>query len=1010
MVLLVKLMLPPSLAFPTGLAWWLRPSGPQPNVQPPAIALVTDAPSVSSQHSVEAPPFFQAPARAVLSSQAWLLLSSGALSLGLFAWMLARWRQVALTARQAVPVPPELEELLSQVCESLQYKRLVRLKLSPGTSSPAVFGLFRPVILLPQSLPARLSRTQLRTVLLHELIHLRRGDVWINCAQALLQIVYWWHPLLWLANSRIRLLREEAVDDSVMCVLQADAGSYPQTLLEVAKLALRRPLSSLALLGILETKNALCRRIRRLVNLPSPPKPGLTLVSSLSILAFGAVAVPMGQAPPKPVDSALAAQANVDAWPDPRFSGYAKVSLAARFLIVDSASLELFLPAAAGAQVPFLVASNELAEVERKLGQAGAEAFPRGEMLNFAQLSGGHFHYLIGGVTNNMVNYLTRTRADGTTVVTGAECTYVPTRPDWVPLDFTLVPWAEQASTLCQMQLAIADNTNSAQAAEVSIPAGGAMFWLVSLGTSPGKSEIVLLKEEGSEPVRSPAAEAPHNDQTEQKTTVDNLVQEGRLAFELGKLDNAEAKLRQALVEDPKCSAAYYYLNLISEARAKAARPPTNHLWRFGSNLTYVATGRQTLAAELEGIRLNQISFDHLTLAEVVRSLNEQLKNRDSFTNGRDVILYQRAQATSGHAGNWTKSEDISNVLITILPALTDVRLDDVLDAIVRVAIPPVKYSIQDNTVVFSPAVDESKNLYTRVIKVDSQTFLRGLSAARGNANLDTQEAKQKALLNFFLGRGVDFQPPRMIFLDSLQGTLLVRATIRELDAVEKAINELDVERPQINIRVKFLKTSAATLAGLGRSLNFLNMDGTNFSKILTPSQTAVVLKAIESDPGSLLNAASVTTLSGRQTRVDCVDLSTIVTNQIPAQIRLGPAIDLVPTQKGNDWKIALTTIASLTELLEGDESGPAPGSSRKRQEHEPASAVPRIRLRQITARPVVPDGYTVLLANPADEKGNLAENPDSPERRFAVLITPTLIDSAGNRVHSEQEVDAAMR
>ena len=164
--------------------------------------------------------------------------------------------------------------------------------------SPAVCGLFRPVILLPQSLVQKLPPAQLRAVLLHELTHLRRGDVWVNCAQALVQIVYWWHPLLWLANARIRRVREEAVDDAVMLALRDEAETYAPTLLEVAKLAFHRPLASLGLVGILESRSALRQRIERLVNFRAPRKAGLTIASLLGILAFTALAVPMGAAPP----------------------------------------------------------------------------------------------------------------------------------------------------------------------------------------------------------------------------------------------------------------------------------------------------------------------------------------------------------------------------------------------------------------------------------------------------------------------------------------------------------------------------------------------------------------------------------------------------------------------------------------------------------------------------------------------------------------------------------------
>ena len=147
-------------------------------------------------------------------------------------------------------------------------------ELTAEAMSPAVCGLFRPIVLLPQSLIERLSANQLRAVLLHELIHLRRRDVWVNCAQTLLQIVYWWHPLLWFANARMRRVREEAVDDAVMFALSEEAEIYAPTLLEVAKLAFNRPLATLGLVGILESRNALRHRIERLLNFSTPKESG----------------------------------------------------------------------------------------------------------------------------------------------------------------------------------------------------------------------------------------------------------------------------------------------------------------------------------------------------------------------------------------------------------------------------------------------------------------------------------------------------------------------------------------------------------------------------------------------------------------------------------------------------------------------------------------------------------------------------------------------------------------
>jgi beta-lactamase regulating signal transducer with metallopeptidase domain len=312
LVLLVKLLLPPSLALPTSAAWWLFPSAASRKPQTTRFVVHYGADTTPSL-PLQPTPAFIPPPQSPMSAAAWTILAWSAISAGLLVWLMARWRQVVCDVKRATPVPAWLSKLFVEAKDSSGLRRNVRLRLTDQAMSPAVCGLFRPVILLPQSLVQKLPLAQLRAVLLHELTHLRRGDVWMNCAQALIQIGYWWHPLLWLANARIRRVREEAVDDAVMLTLRDDAETYAPTLLEVAKLAFNRPLASLGWVGILESRSALRQRIERLVNFRAPRKAGLTLVSLCGICIFSATALPMGEAPPPSSDASKIAP--------PAFSG-----------------------------------------------------------------------------------------------------------------------------------------------------------------------------------------------------------------------------------------------------------------------------------------------------------------------------------------------------------------------------------------------------------------------------------------------------------------------------------------------------------------------------------------------------------------------------------------------------------------------------------------------------------------------------------------------------------------
>lgn len=296
LLVLVKLVLPPSFALATSLAWWLRPvPTASPSAQTHTFTVTHDGDPLEPFREPLAIIAPESVPGVSVSVAGCALLAWGGIGAALLLWMLARWHRVIHDLRRSSPPPASLAALLDEAKLALGVRHNVRLRLIAQTQSPAVCGLLRPAILLPRLLVERLASAQMRAVLLHELIHLRRRDVWVNCAQALLQVVYWWHPLLWLANNRIRRAREEAVDDAVMLALRNEAETYAPTLLEVAKLALRRPLASLGLIGILESKTALRQRVERLIDFRSPSKCGLTFVSCLGILAFAAAALPMGE-------------------------------------------------------------------------------------------------------------------------------------------------------------------------------------------------------------------------------------------------------------------------------------------------------------------------------------------------------------------------------------------------------------------------------------------------------------------------------------------------------------------------------------------------------------------------------------------------------------------------------------------------------------------------------------------------------------------------------------------
>ena len=90
----------------------------------------------------------------------------------------------------------------------------IPLRIGP-VSSPLACGLLRPAIVVPEA-AAGWDRSRRRSVLLHELAHLRRGDLWTNQMANLACALFWFHPLVWILAGRLNHEQELACDDAVL--------------------------------------------------------------------------------------------------------------------------------------------------------------------------------------------------------------------------------------------------------------------------------------------------------------------------------------------------------------------------------------------------------------------------------------------------------------------------------------------------------------------------------------------------------------------------------------------------------------------------------------------------------------------------------------------------------------------------------------------------------------------------------------------------------------------------
>jgi general secretion pathway protein D len=212
-------------------------------------------------------------------------------------------------------------------------------------------------------------------------------------------------------------------------------------------------------------------------------------------------------------------------------------------------------------------------------------------------------------------------------------------------------------------------------------------------------------------------------------------------------------------------------------------------------------------------------------------------------------------------------------------------------------------------------------------------------------------------------------------------------------------------------------------------------------------------------DGADLLAAPEVTTISGRQAQAQMVDLRTIVTgtslnngqqggtttssgggtvqeanapifNQPLTEVMpFGPVLDVLPTVNADGYTIQMTILPTITEFVGYDDPGPfvPQAVAGGGQTITSVLPLPHFRVRQVTTTAIVWDGQTIVLGGLIAQSvmkyrdkvpvlGDLpwlgrlfrSESDVSQRKNLVIFVTPTLIDPAGNRLHTEEEMPFA--
>jgi len=335
LLILVKLVLPPTLTSPVSLTSMIPtlarqaiptqttggtaltdapPRQPIEQATSPTPEPVAFAPQAHRNQALPpvAEPAQTSPVLATAESLSWTAYAMGAWLLGVVSLAMGLAVYLRRFSADHAPDRPEnvpawFDNALAQTAAEIGLRRVPRVVFSTKVCCPAVFGLLRPLLLFPADRITTMTRREARHVLLHELAHIKRGDLLTHGVYMVLVTLYWFNPLLWLIRKHMQNLRELCCDATVAKCLREETHAYRDTLLTTGRALLAQPFDpGLGLLGLFEDANWLTVRLHWLQRKTwSHPWPRRAFLAAVITLMLGCI-LPMASlhaAPDKTTDT-----------------------------------------------------------------------------------------------------------------------------------------------------------------------------------------------------------------------------------------------------------------------------------------------------------------------------------------------------------------------------------------------------------------------------------------------------------------------------------------------------------------------------------------------------------------------------------------------------------------------------------------------------------------------------------------------------------------------------------
>lgn len=163
--------------------------------------------------------------------------------------------------QHASPIDEAWRNQLQELTAKLNLQKIIQLAESKMIESPITVGFLKPMILVPAGMFTGLTPAEIETILLHELIHIKRHDYVVNVVQTVVESIFFFNPFVWLMSSIVREEREHCCDDHVVRY-HGNALAYAYALTRLEEVRLGKSTLALSITG---NKKTLLNRIKRIM-------------------------------------------------------------------------------------------------------------------------------------------------------------------------------------------------------------------------------------------------------------------------------------------------------------------------------------------------------------------------------------------------------------------------------------------------------------------------------------------------------------------------------------------------------------------------------------------------------------------------------------------------------------------------------------------------------------------------------------------------------------------------